>query len=142
MHRDIILLTKTCQECQETGKSIKTVLKQKHFGKVPIPDKIDDELAIKFAGPFKLARSLKRYLIVSVDRKSGWPDTKFLRAPTAKTIIEFLKRCIGDTGIRKQIRTDPGTAFTSTNVKNFCEKCFIKQIKCPITDHRGNGKVK
>ena len=66
---------------------------------------------------------------------------KFLRAPTTRKVIEFLQRYIADNGIPKQIRTDPGTAFTSNEFKNFCEKYFIIHIKCPINDHKGNGKV-
>ena len=64
-----------------------------------------------------------------------------MRAPTTRKVIEFLQRHIADNGIPKQIRTDPGTAFTSKEFKHFCEKYFIKHIKCPVNDHKGNGKV-
>ena len=64
-----------------------------------------------------------------------------MRAPTTHKVIEFLQKYIADNGIPKQIRTDPGTAFTSKEFKKFCKKCFIKHIKCPINDHKGNGKV-
>ena len=84
---------------------------------------------------------MKRYLIVSVDSKTGWQDAKFLRAPTTRKVIEFLQRYIADNGIPKQIRTDPGTAFTSHKLEEFCEKFFIKHVKCPVNDHKGNGKV-
>ena len=45
------------------------------------------------------------------------------------------------TAFQQKIRTDPGTAFTSNKVKQFCQKYFIQHIKCPIHDHRGDGKV-
>ena len=64
-----------------------------------------------------------------------------MRAPTTRKVIEFLQRYIADNGIAKQIRTDLGTAFTSKEFKNFCEKYFIKHIEGPINDHKGNGKV-
>ena len=64
-----------------------------------------------------------------------------MRAPTTRKVIEFLRRYIADNGIPKQIRTDPGTAFTSKDFKNLCEKYFMKHIKCPVNDHKGNGKV-
>ena len=66
IHRDITLLAKTCPNCQKTGKSIKPLLKQQNFGKIPIPEEVNDEIAIDFAGPFKIARSSKKYLIVSI----------------------------------------------------------------------------
>ena len=71
IHRDITLLAKSCPNCQKTGKSIKPLLKQQNFGKIPIPEEVNDEIAIDFAGPFKIARSSKKYLIVSIDSKTG-----------------------------------------------------------------------
>ena len=116
IHRGITLLAKSCPNCQEAGKSIKPILKQQNFGKIPTPEEANDEIPIDLAGPFKIARSSKRYLIVSVDSKTGWQEAKFLRAPTTRKVIEFLQRYIADNGIPKQIRTDPGTAFTSNKI--------------------------
>ena len=90
--RDITLLTQSCPECQNEGKSEKLILSQKQFGKITTPKTINEEIAIDFAGPFKIAHSTKKYLIVSVDSKSGWPDAKFLRAPTTTKVIEFLTK--------------------------------------------------
>ena len=67
IHRDNTLLTQMCPECQNAGKSIILVLSQKQFGKIPTPKTINEEIAIDFAGPFKIAQSTKKYLIVSVD---------------------------------------------------------------------------
>ena len=141
IHLDITLLTKSCQDCQNSGKSVTQLLRQKQFGKLPIPDKTNDENTIDFAGPFKIANRSKKYLIVSVDSKTSWHDAKFIRAPTTNKKIEFLTPCIANNGIPRKIRNDPGTAFTSNKLKEFCEKNLIKHLMCPITDHRGKGKV-
>ena len=141
IHRDITLLIKTFPECRAAGKSIKPMLNQKQFGKLPTPKEVNEEIAIDFAGPFKIAKSSKQYLIVSIDSITGCPDAKFMRAPTTNKVIEFLERYFADNGIPRKIRTNPGTAFTSNKFKQFCQKYFIQHIKCPIYDHRGNGKV-
>ena len=141
IHRDINLLTQSCPECQNAGKSVKPILSQKQFGKIPTPKTINEDIAIEFAGPFKIAHSTKKYLIVSVDSKSGWPDAKFLRAPTTTKVIEFLTKYIADNGIPRQIRTNPGTVFKSANFQEFCHKYFFKHVICPVHDHRGNVKV-
>ena len=78
---------------------------------------------------------------MSIDCKTGWQDAKCLRAPTNRKVYEFLQRYIADNGIPKQIRIDPGTAFTSNEFRNFCEKYFIRHVKCPVNDNKGNGKV-
>ena len=75
------------------------------------------------------------YLIVSIDSKTAWQDAKFSRAPTTRKVIEFLQRYIADNGIPKQIRTDPGTTFSSKTFRQFCDKYFIKHITYPVNDH-------
>ena len=52
IHRDITLLTQSCSECQNAGKSVKPILSQKQFGKIPTPETINEEIAIDFAGPY------------------------------------------------------------------------------------------
>ena len=74
-------------------------------------------MAIDYKRPFKMARSSKKYLTVSVDSKSGWPDAKFLRAPTTEKALELLTRYTADNGILRKIRTDPGTAFASKTIR-------------------------
>ena len=64
-----------------------------------------------------------------------------MRAPTTNKVIEFFERFIADNGIPRKIRTDPRTAFTSNKFERICQKYFIQHIKCPVHDHRGNGKV-
>ena len=81
-------------------------------------------------------------MLVAIDNYSAWPDALFLHKPSTKNVIEFLKNYIAQYGIPKQIRTDPGTAFTSEKFKAFCSQFQIKHITCPVRDHRGNGKIK
>ena len=141
IHREIVLLAKNCEDCKRSGKIIKCLLPQKQFGKIPESEKINDEIAIDFAGPFQVAHKSKKYLLVSIDNKSNWPDAMFLSKPTTKDVSEFLNNYVATYGIPKSIKTDPGTAFTSRKFQEFCDKNFIKHIKCPIQDHRGNGKI-
>ena len=101
---------------------------QKQFRKLQAPKEINEEVAIDFAEPFKIARSSKNYLIVLIDSKTDWPDAKFMRAPTSNKVIDFLERYIADNGNPRKIRTDPATAFTSNKVKQFCQKYIIQHI--------------
>ena len=89
-----------------------------------MPELVIGENAIDFAGPFKISRCSNEYLIVSVDSEAGWPDAKYMRAPTANKVIEFLERYIADNGIPRRIRTESGTVFASKKFKQFCQKIF------------------
>ena len=87
IHREIILIAATCEQCQLAGKSVKTLLSQNQFGKIPTPENVNDEIALDFAGPYKIARSSKKYILVSIDQKSGWPEAMFLKVlPPTKSL--------------------------------------------------------
>ena len=80
-------------------------------------------------------------MLVEIDNYSAWPDALFLHKPTTKKVIEFFKNYVAQYGIPKQIRSDPGSVFTSEEFKTFCQQFQIKHVTCPVRDHRGNGKI-
>ena len=55
IHRDIVLLAQTLSKCQQAVKILKTIIPQSDFGKLPAVENHNHELALDFAGPFKLA---------------------------------------------------------------------------------------
>ena len=71
IHREIVLLAQTCNQCQPSGKNLKTLLPQTNYGKLPEAEKFNDELALEFAGPFKSASKNKQYLLVAIDHKTN-----------------------------------------------------------------------
>ena len=78
IHRDIVLLAQSCPQCQQAGKNLKTLKTQSKFGKLPAADAHNDEIAMDIAGPFQLAPKTKKYLIVSIDHKTNWPNAAFV----------------------------------------------------------------
>ena len=141
LHREVLLIAKACQQCTQSGKNIKPLLRQNQFGKLPEAQEVNEEIAIDFAGPFVNAKNRKRYLLVSIDHFSDWPDAMFLNKPNTNKVLSFLKQYIALHGIPHKIRTDPGSVFRSAKFKNFCKNRLIEHIECPVSDHRGNGKV-
>ena len=57
IHREIVLLAQTCNQCKNSGKNLKTIKSQSEFGKLAAAGAFNDELALDFAGPFKSARA-------------------------------------------------------------------------------------
>ena len=140
-HREVINTAKFCEDCSKAGKNVKVLQKQSEFGKIPRSIAPNEEIAIDFAGPFQNAKHGKKYLLVSLDNFSAWPEALFLQKPTTKKVIEFLKNYMAQYGVPKSIRSDPGTVFMSNSFKNFCQQFHIKHVTCPVRDHRGNGKI-
>ena len=91
------------------------------MGKIPKTKQQNEEIALDFAGPFQNAREGNKYLMVSIDHFSGWPDAKFLRCPTTKMVIDFLKHFIAQFGAPEKTRTDPGTVFVTKNSPGFVD---------------------
>ena len=141
IHREVINTAKCCEQCSLAGKNVKPLKRQNQFGEIPKSVEPNEEIAWDFAGPFQNAEHGKKYMLVAIENYSAWPDAPFLHKPSTKNVIEFLKNYIAQYGIPKQIRTDPGTAFTSEKFKAFCNQFQIKHITCPVRDHRGNGKI-
>ena len=141
IRREVVTTAKCCDQCNNAGKNIKLLLKQKQIGKISKSEKANAEIALDFAGPFQNAKHGKKYLLVAIDNFSAWSDALFLHKPTTKKVIEFLKNYISQYGISEQIRSDTGRAFTSEEFKTFCRNFKINHVTCPVRDHRGNGKI-
>ena len=53
IHREVVTTAKCCDQCNNAGKNIKPLLKQKQFGEIPKSEKANDEIALDFAVPSK-----------------------------------------------------------------------------------------
>ena len=74
VHREVVVLAKTCAQCQEAGMNIKTFLKQKQVGKLPQCTDSNQEIAVDFAGPFQNAVKAKKYpIFLGFYRILEWP---------------------------------------------------------------------
>ena len=141
IHREVVDQARLCDQCLQSGKNLKGMLRQKLVGIIPEASEQNEEIALDFAGPFQNAKKGKKYLLVSIDHDSCWPEAKFLHRPTTKNVLEFLKYYIAQYGVPRKIRTDPSPVFVSEAFVQFCNKFGIQHVKCPIRDHRGNGKI-
>ena len=90
LHREVVAIARTCPQCSQAGKNIKTLLSQNQVGELPECQENNQEIAIAFVGPFQNAAKVK-CLLVSIDHYSGWPESKFSGKPTTERVIEFLK---------------------------------------------------
>ena len=90
-----------------------------NIGKITRSTEPNQEIAIDFAGPFHNSNRAKKYLIVSIDNFSDWPEAMFLHKPTTQKVIEFLMNYIARYGIPKifvQIREQH---LRAENLRNF-----------------------
>ena len=89
LHREVVGIAQTCQQCKTSGtsgKNIEPILRQKQIGinRQKQTKEINHEIAIDFAGPFQNAIGARKYLLVSIDHYTDWPEAKFLRIPNTE----------------------------------------------------------
>ena len=65
------------RECEESGKNVKTLLRQKQVGKLPENEDNIQQTAKNFTGSFQNAIQAKRHLLISLDHFSRRSEAKF-----------------------------------------------------------------
>lgn len=93
-------------------------------------------LHIDFAGPFQQ----KIYLIV-IDPYSKWPEVKVVRSTSSECAIKALREIFAEQGLPEVLVSDNGTAFTSTQFKDFMKCNGIRHILTPPYSPASNGQA-
>ena len=89
---------------------------------------------LDFAGPF-----MEKMLLVVVDSHSKWPDVLEMNATTAAKTIAVLREMFSRYGLPKQVVTDNGPQFASTEFRQFLTLNGVKHIHCSPYHPSSNG---
>ena len=79
--------------------------------------------------------------LAMVDSYSKWIETKVANSWKTDNSIKRLKLWFSQFGIPKQLVSDNGIQFTSTELKSFIEKTGINHIRTAIYHQGSNGQV-
>lgn len=93
-------------------------------------------LHIDFAGPVKG----QTYLIV-VDSFSKWLEILPINSPNSTNVILLLRRLFATHGLPDCIVSDNGTAFASSEFKQFCSKNIIRTVTVAPYHPSSNGQA-
>ena len=67
IHREVIGQAWLCEQCLESRKNLKYMLKQKQIENLPEAEEQNEEVALDFAGPFPNAKKRKK-VVASICR--------------------------------------------------------------------------
>lgn len=129
LNNDIESLVKNCNKCLESRH-----MPPKTTYEWILPTKPWSRLNIDFAGPYQN----KTFLII-VDAYSKWPEVFIVNNMTSATVIRYLRIIFSIHGLCKTLVSDNGTAFVSTEMKQFLEANKIKHIKSAPFHPATNG---
>ena len=138
MIQDVQEYIRTCDTCQK-----RRTLKDKiPLQKSQAPGQPFEHIGIDVIGPLPLTQTRKRYIVVSVDWFTKWPEAKALETADAQTIAEFLYLdIICRHGVPTQITSDRGTEFCNELIAQMNRTYKIKHIRTTAYHPQGNRLV-
>src|SRR6266487_4452666 len=101
-----------------------------------------ERIGIDFVGPLEKTRRGNRYILVTTDYLTKWPEAKAMKDATATNVVKFIYEVIiCRHGCPKIILSDRGTHFRNKLVEELCEKFKIKHKLSAPYHPQTNGLV-
>lgn len=138
VRKDVAKFVQSCLQCQKSKITRHTVAPLSKFTE---PTSRFHTIHVDIIGPLPVCNSY-RYLLISIDRFSRWPEVHPLEEITATSVVTaFLTSWISRFGVPAIIITDRGRQFNSTIWSEF-SKTFGIQHKMTTAYHpQCNGMV-
>src|SRR5436305_12197554 len=138
MYDDIRGYVKSCDTCQRRGqKGGKSYLNPIEVGE-PF-----ERIGIDFIGSLEKTRRGNRYILVTTDYLTKWPEAKAMKDATVTNVVKFIYEVIiCRYKCSKIILSDRGTHFRNKLVEELCEKFEIKHKLSALYHPQTNRLVK
>lgn len=92
-------------------------------------------------GPMVATTKQYKYILVVVDAFTKYTWLFPTKSTTTKEVLDKIAILQGNFGNPRRIITDRGTAFTSSDFKDYCEQESVQHVKITTGMPRGNGQV-
>ena len=86
-------------------------------------------IAMDIFSPLARTKAGNKYVLVTMDYATEWPEAYALRNSTADTIVNCLIDLSARVGIPQELLRDNGTNFISNEVQQFCQSIWVHQIQ-------------
>lgn len=129
---------KVCLECKTCCKLKPRFFKKPSVNLVKATAPFD-RLNVDFKGPLP-SSSRNKYFLTVVDEYSRFPWAFPCSDVSSKSVISCLKQLFSIFGMPKYIHSDRGSAFMSTDVKEFLLSCGVATSRTTIFHAVGNSQ--
>ena len=123
---DVSIHYHSCHECQ---KSSPKANKRVPLIPLPIMDVTFKHIAMDIVGPLPRSSSGKRFILVSCDYATQYPEAIALRTINTDSVPKELVCFFARVGLPEEILTDQGTNFTSQLLQEVYNLLHIKPIR-------------
>lgn len=128
-----------CFVCSVNKKSTGASEGEMHMTKtVPTPFRT---IHIDHLGPFPKSSKGNAYVIAVVDSFSKYVVVKATRSTDTRGVVNLLNEMTMFFGLPARIVSDRGTAFTSKQFNEYCQRNAIQHVKNAVRTPRANGQV-
>jgi transposase InsO family protein len=98
-------------------------------------------MGVDILGPFPRVVGGYRYLFVTIDKFTKWPEATPVVNITQGATVAFLKCIVCRFGVPNRIITDNGTQFTSQIFQEYCEGIGTQLCFASMAQPRSNGQA-
>ncbi|KAL0401373.1 UNVERIFIED_CONTAM: hypothetical protein Slati_4167200 [Sesamum latifolium] len=93
-------------------------------------------------GPFPLAASQRKFLLVAIDYFTKWVEAEPLARITEGEVMKFIwKNIVCRFGIPREIISDNGHQFKGRRIQKWCQGLHIKKRFTTVAHPQANGQV-
>jgi hypothetical protein len=92
-------------------------------------------------GPFKMAPSDYRHILVAVDKFTKWIEVCAVITVMSKEVAKFIEDITHQFRVPNRIVTDLGKAFMGSDFWDFCQDSLIDVYYSSVAHPRCNGQV-
>jgi transposase InsO family protein len=96
---------------------------------------------LDIVGPFPHAVGGYRFLYVTIDKFTKWPEATPVVKINKQSTVKFIKSIICRFGVPNRIITDNGSQFTSGAFQGYCEDLGIQICYASPAHPESNGQV-
>jgi len=120
---DVERFVRDCVPCVVSGKSVRPSPGNLH--PVPLPTGPWRKLSMDIAGQF----IAHRYMLVTIDYCSKWPEALTVEYVTSSAVINFLTTLFDRFGLVEEVATDNGPQFISNEFQSFLASIGIRHSR-------------
>ncbi|RDX97095.1 Pro-Pol polyprotein, partial [Mucuna pruriens] len=136
---DCMDYVKKCDRCQRFVAAHQAPPGRLHIVTSPWPF---HKWGIDILGPFPIAPSQVKFLIVAVDYFTKWVEAEPVATITTERVKRFIwKKIICQFGLPAEIVSDNGTQFASSTTTKFCQDLNIRQSFTFVEHPQANGQA-
>jgi hypothetical protein len=134
--QDAIELVKTCKSCQFHARQIHMLAQTLQM---ILPSWAFTVWGLDIVGPFLRAIGGYRFLYVTIDKFTKWPEATPVVKINKQSAVKFFKSIICRFRVPNRIITDNGSQFTSGAFQGYCEDLGIQICYASPAHSKSNG---